>query len=120
MTITTTLPAPVEITRRRLTGLLAAVTAATAAVTWTVTTAAIDNNTAQPARAATSSWPYGAVDNPVGMPITAAADATAAASAGPIVVADAYHGSGFAVCPNGERPVAVADSYHGTGITVCP
>jgi hypothetical protein len=58
--------------------------------------------------------------NPLGIPITAAADATVAASAGPIVVADAYHGTGFAVCSNGERPVAVADSYHGTGTTVCP
>jgi hypothetical protein len=117
MTITTTVPAPVEITCRRLTGLLAAVTAATATVTWTVTTAAIDHHSAQPARAATSSWPYGAVDNPVGMPITAAADATVA---GPIVVADAYHGTGTTVCSNGERPRAVADSYHGTGTTVCP
>jgi hypothetical protein len=57
MTITT-VHAPVEITRRRLTGLLAAVTAATAAVTRTVTTATIDN-TAQPARAAASAWRYG-------------------------------------------------------------
>ena len=118
MTITT-VHAPVEITRRRLSGLLAAVTAATAAVTWTVTTTAIDNAD-QPARAATTSWQYGAVDNPLGMPITPTADATVAAGAGPIVVADAYHGAGFVICPNGERPVAVADAYHGTGTTVCP
>jgi hypothetical protein len=119
MSITTTVHAPVEITRCRLTGLLAAVTAATAAVTWTVTTAAIDNNTVQPARATTSSWQYGALGNPLGLPITAA-DATVAADAEPIVVADAYHGTGFGVCPSGERPVAVADAYHGTGTTVCP
>ena len=66
-----------------------------------------------------SSWQHGAVGISLG-PVRAAADATVAASAGPIVVADAYHGTGFVVCPNGERPVAVADAYHGTGTNVCP
>jgi hypothetical protein len=79
------------ISRHGLAGLLAVVTAASAAVTWTVTTTPIDN-----------------------------ADAAETASAAPIVVADAYHGVGFIVCTNGEQPVAVADAYHGTGTIVCP
>jgi hypothetical protein len=96
---TTTLRAPVELSRRRLTGLLAVVTAATAAVTWTVTTI-VGDDAAEPVQATT-------------------ADAMVSARAAPIVVADAYHGVGLFVCSNGEPPVAVADAYHGTGITVC-
>jgi hypothetical protein len=118
MTITT-MPAPVEFTRGRLAGLLAAVTAATAAITWTVTTAAIDN-TGEPARTTTATWQYGALGNPLGLPITTAADATAAADSTAIVVADAYHSVGIIVCPNGDQPVNVADAYHGKGTTVCP
>jgi hypothetical protein len=40
-------------------------------------------------------------------------------SAQPIVVADAYHGVGFMVCPRDTQPVTVADSYHGVGIAAC-
>jgi hypothetical protein len=40
-------------------------------------------------------------------------------SAQPIIVADAYHGVGFMVCPRDTLPVTVADSYHGVGIAVC-
>jgi hypothetical protein len=37
----------------------------------------------------------------------------------PIVVADAYHGVGFEICPDGSAPLKVADAYHGVGVTVC-
>jgi hypothetical protein len=114
---TTTVHAPVEISRRRLAGLLAVVTAATAAVTWTVTTTANDNAD-QPARSATATRQSEALGYPLGVNLTAAADAAETASAAPIVVA--YHGAGFLVCANGEQPIAVADAYHGTGTTVCP
>ena len=118
MSITTTVPAPVEITRRRLAGLLAAVTAAAAAVTWTVATVAIDNH--RPTRP--RHHPLLAVRRPwqPTRPDPVPADATSSPTPGPIVVADAYHGAGFVVCPNGEQPVTVADAYHGTGTTVCP
>jgi hypothetical protein len=42
------------------------------------------------------------------------------ADAQPIVVADAYHGVGVLLCPDGTQPVEIADSYHGVGITACP
>jgi hypothetical protein len=118
MSIATTVPANIEITRRKLAGLIAATTAAAAALTWAVATMAIDT-TAEPTRTTTPAIQYVTVGIPLGAPIVAPAGQVVA-DAQPIAVADAYHGAGFVVCPNGERPVAVADAYHGTGTTVCP
>jgi len=115
---TASVPAPIELSRRRLTGLLAAVTAATAAVTWTVSTLAIDA-TAEQAGTATSTMQYGALGNPLGTPFTPAAGQVVTADAQPIVVADAYHGVGILLCPDATQPVEVADSYHGVGTTAC-
>jgi D-alanyl-D-alanine carboxypeptidase len=58
--------------------------------------------------------------DPPGVPATTFPEAITSADIEPIVVADAYHGVGFIVCPNGETPVTVADAYHGIGIVVCP
>jgi hypothetical protein len=116
---TATVPTPIELTRRRLTGLLGVVTAATAAVTWTVTTLAIDA-TAEQAGTATSTLQYGALGKPLGTPLTPAARQLVTADAQPIVVADAYHGVGILLCPDGTQPVEIADSYHGVGTTACP
>ncbi len=117
MSITTTVPAPVEITRRRLAGLLVTATAAAAALTWAVTTVAIDT-TAEPSRTTTPAIQYATLGIPLGpIPVPAG---QVVADAQPIAVADAYHGVGITVCPDGERPVTVADAYHGTGTTVCP
>ena len=49
----------------------------------------------------------------------AARDATVAGARRPIVVADAYHGVGVVVCPDGTQPTNVADGYHGVGVTLC-
>jgi len=114
---TATVPGPIELTRRRLTGLLTAVTAATAAVTWTVTTLANDA-TAEQAGTATSTMQYGALGNPPGT--TPPAGEVVTADAQPIVVGDAYHGVGILLCPDGTQPVEIADSYHGVGTTACP
>ena len=116
---TATVPTPIELTRRRLIGLLTAVTAATAAVTWTVTTVAIDA-AAEPAGTATSTMQYGTLGNPLGTPFTPAAGQAVTADAQPIVVADAYHGVGILLCADGTQPVEIADSYHGVGTTACP
>src|SRR5262245_1670256 len=104
MTITTTVPAPVRITRRRLTGLLAVVTTASAAVTWTVTTTALDN-AAEPARVAASTR-HAVVDNSLGLRLAAAAGERVAAATASIVVADAYHGAGVLLCSSGQQQVA--------------
>ena len=87
---------PIEITRRRLAALLLAVTASASTLTWAVTAAA--DTAAEPVRTGQ----------------------TAAGRALPIVVADAYHGVGTIVCPDGAEPIQVADSYHGVGAAVCP
>jgi hypothetical protein len=118
MSIATTVPANIEITRRKLAGLIAATTAAAAALTWAVATMAVDT-TAEPTRTTTPAIQYATLGIPLVAPIVAPAGQVVADTQ-PIAVADAYHGTGFGVCPNGERPVAVADAYHGTGTTVCP
>ena len=110
MSIATTVPANIEITRRKLAGLIAATTAAAAAVTWAVTTVVIDT-TAEPTRTT--------LGISQGAPIVAPA-AQVVAGAQPIAVADAYHGVGITVCPDGAQPINVADSYHGVGFTACP
>jgi hypothetical protein len=114
-----TVPTPIEVTRCRLTGLLTAVTAATAAVTWTVTTLAIDA-TAEPAGTATSTMQHGALGKPLGTPFTPAAGQLVTTDAQPVAVADAYHGLGILLCQDGTQPVEIADSYHGVGTTACP
>jgi hypothetical protein len=43
-----------------------------------------------------------------------------AAGAQPILVADAYHGVGITICPDGALPLQVADAYHGVSAIVCP
>jgi hypothetical protein len=113
----TIVPANIEITRRRLAGLIAATTAA-AAVTWAVATVAIDT-TAEPARTTTPAVQYATVGISLVAPIVAPAGQVVA-DAQPISVADAYHGAGFDVCVNGAQPINVADAYHGTGTTTCP
>ena len=118
MSISTTVAAPSEISRRRLAGLLSAVTAATAAITWTATTVAIDT-TAEHTPTTTPAIQYGTLGIPLGAPITALAGQVVA-DAQPIVVADSYHGVGITVCPDGAQPINVADSYHGVGVTACP
>ena len=117
MSIATTVPAPIEITRRRLAGLLAAATAAAAALTWAVTTVAIDT-TAEPARTTTpaiSTHPW----HPTWRSDRCARRSSRRRRPADLV-ADAYHGVGFTVCPDGAQPINVADSYHGVGATVCP
>jgi hypothetical protein len=115
MTISTSAPAAIELTHRRLAGLLATVTAATAALTWALTTVAIDTTAEHTRPTATRSQL--AIENPLGAAIAAAPLVSARAE--PIVVADAYHGVGFTLCPNGTELTTVADSYHGAGVTVC-
>jgi hypothetical protein len=116
---TTTVHAPVELSRRRLTGLFAAVIAATAAVTSTLTNTAVATTDESAHTAAASQYSAKPVDDPFVNPSTAAADQIIAAEAKPIVVADAYHGVGFEMCPDGTAPVKVADAYHGVGFSVC-
>ena len=117
MSITTTVPAPVEITRRQLAGLIVATTAAAAALTWAVATITIDT-TAEPARTTTPAIQYATMGIPLGpIPVPAA---RVVAAAHPIAVADAYHGVGITLCPNGAQPINVADAYHGAGTSVCP
>ena len=114
MSIATTVPANIEITRRKLAGLIAATTAAAAALTWAVATVAIDT-TAEPTRTTTPAI--------LGIPPVAPVVAPAGhivAGAEPIAVADAYHGVGITVCPDGAQPINVADGYHGVAVTVCP
>ena len=118
MSIATTVPANIEITRRKLAGLIAATTAAAAALTWAVATVAIDT-TAEPTRTTTPAIQYAILGIPLGAPIIAPAGQVVA-DAQPIAVADAYHGVGITVCPDGAQPISVADSYHGVGVTVCP
>jgi Protein of unknown function (DUF4242) len=117
MSIATTVPANIEITRRKLAGLIAVTTAAAAALTWAVATVAIDT-TAEPTRTTTPpAIQYATLGIPLG-PIAAPA-AQVVADAQPIAVADAYHGVGVTVCLDGAQPINVADSYHGVGVTVC-
>jgi hypothetical protein len=118
MSIATTVPANIEITRRKLAGLVAATTAAAAALTWAVTTIAIDT-AAEPTRTTAPAIQYAIPGVPLGAPI-AAPTGRVVAGAQPIAVADAYHGVGVTVCPDGPRPINVADSYHGVGATACP
>jgi hypothetical protein len=113
-TTTSTLPAPLGITRRRLAGLLVAATATGAAISLTVTT--VIDDTAAPAHATTALSQYAIP----AVPITAPLRQQVAAGAQPIVVADAYHGVGIIVCPDGSQPLRVADAYHGVGTTMCP
>ncbi len=117
MTIATTVAANIEITRRKLAGFIAVTSAAAAALTWAVTTVVIDT-TAEPTRTTTAAIQYASVGSPLG-PIAAPAGRVVT-DAQRIAVADAYHGAGISVCPDGERPLAVADAYHGTGTAVCP
>jgi hypothetical protein len=117
MSLATTVPAPIEITRRKLAGLIAATTAAAAALTWAVATVAIDT-TAERTRTSAPAIQYATVGIPLS-PITAPAGRVVAA-APPIAVGDAYHGVGVTVCPDGAQPINVADSYHGVGATTCP
>jgi hypothetical protein len=86
-------PATAKPIRRRVARVLAGVTALATAVTWTETAAV-----------ATA---------------TESVSQIVAADAEPIVVADAYHGVGFEICPDGSAPLKVADAYHGVGVTVC-
>ena len=120
MSIATTVPANIEITRRKLAGLIAATTAAAAALTWAVATVAIDT-TAEPTRTATPATPAtpAILGSPLVAPIVAPAGQIVA-GAQPIAVADAYHGVGVTVCPDGAQPINVADGYHGVAVTVCP
>jgi hypothetical protein len=104
----TTIPATIQIRRRHLLGLILAVAALMAALTWATVTIVDDDSTpdrvvrpAAPAAAA-------AVANPV------------AVEDRPSTVADAYHGVGVRYClEDGLRPATVADVYHGIGIAVC-
>lgn len=117
MSIATSVAAHVEVTRRRLAALLVAATAAAAAFTWAVATVAIDT-TAEPTRTPTPAIQYATLGIPLDpIPVPAG---RVVADAQPIVVADAYHGVGITVCPDGAQPISVADSYHGVGVTVCP
>jgi hypothetical protein len=114
MSIATTVPANIEISRRKLAGRIAATTATAAALTWAVATVALDT-TAEPARATTSAD----LGTPLVTPNVAPAGHIVAGSE-PFAVADPYHGVGITVCPDGTQPINVADGYHGVAATVCP
>lgn len=114
-TTTSTTASTIQISRARLCGLIVAVVALAAALTWTLTTLVVDT---APEQAGTA--------NPItqnalaGNPgATAAAGRLVGSDAQPIIVADAYHGVGFMVCRDDARPATIADSYHGIGIAVC-
>lgn len=110
MSIATIVPAHIEISRRKLAGVLAATTAAAAAVTWAVATVAIDT-AGEPTHTTTTPIQYAIPGSPLVAPIAAPAVQ---------VVADSHHGDGITVCPDGNQPIIIADSYHGVSATFCP
>jgi hypothetical protein len=101
-----TVPSTIQIKRRHLLGLVLAVAALAAALTWATVSIVLDDQTddgGAPARAAAAP----AIANPV------------AVEDRPIAVADAYHGVGVMFCLDDRQPVTVADAYHGVGVAVC-
>ena len=115
MNISTTVPTTMEISLRRLAGVVVIAAASAATLTWALTAVAIDT-TPEQTRITTATRQDVPAANPAA---TAEAAPLVAAHARPIIVADAYHGVGFTVCRGDAQTVAVADSYHGVGHRVC-
>jgi hypothetical protein len=102
-----TVPSTIQIKRRHLLGLVLAVAALAAALTWATLSIVGDDHT-----------------DDGGAPAAPAAAVVASAHAvavedRPIHVANAYHGVGVMFCLDDRQPVTVADTYHGVGVTVC-
>jgi hypothetical protein len=102
----TSVPATVHIKRSHFLGVILAVAALAAALTWAIVSLVVD-------------------DPPVGRAALVARPGNVTASEivpvrnRPFTVADAYHGVGVMFCVDGRRPVTVADAYHGVGVAVC-
>ena len=115
MNISTTVPAPIEITRRRLGGLIVAVATTAATLTWALTAVAIDTTPEQTRTTTATRQDVPAAKSAATAVTTQLVDSDSQ----PIIVADAYHGVGFTVCLGDAQPVSVADSYHGVSVTSC-